>query len=189
MMGAWIKRIGKLMGLEDPTIAYNLHNNAANAFDQSVDVSEALRDLAMGHSNSDPFQRHYLGHNISADLWGIVCGQKPQQALLKQSCSVGHSISQRRPIDLTAEQSAFVATHPTIRALTKAIQKLPLGSKEYKEAKRDLKQQIRDEWADKQATADIERQIHGVGFAKPATMDPCRPQRPAQKRLLAKLTA
>ncbi|KAK0367579.1 C2H2 finger domain-containing protein [Colletotrichum limetticola] len=77
MMAAWIKRIGRLMGLEDPTIAYNLHNNAANAFDQSVDVSEALRDLAMGHSNSDPFQRHYLGHNISADLWGIVCGQKP----------------------------------------------------------------------------------------------------------------
>ncbi|KAG7073817.1 C2H2 finger domain-containing protein [Colletotrichum scovillei] len=200
MMAAWVKRIGEIMGLKDPTIAYNLRYNAANAFDQSVDVSEALRNLAMGHGNSDPFQRHYLGRNISADLWGIVRGQKPQQALLKQSCSVGHSISQRRPIDLTAEQSASVATHPTIRALTKAIPKLPLGSKEYKEAKRmmrkekerlrrDLKQQIRDEWTDQQATDDIERQIRGVGFAKAVTMDPSRPQGQAQKRLLAKLTA
>ncbi|KAL4404021.1 C2H2 finger domain-containing protein [Colletotrichum abscissum] len=200
MMAAWVKRIGEIMGLKDPTIAYNLRYNAANAFDQSVDVSEALRNLAMGHGNSDPFQRHYLGRNISAGLWGIVRGQKPQQALLKQSCSIGHSISQRRPIDLTAGQSASVATHSTIRALTEAIPKLPLGSKEYKEAKRmmrkekerlrrDLKQQIRDEWTDQQATDDIERQIRGVGFAKPATMDPCHPQRPAQKRLLAKLTA
>ncbi|UQC77422.1 C2H2 finger domain-containing protein [Colletotrichum lupini] len=176
MMAAWVKRIGEIMGLKDPTIAYNLRYNAANVFDQ-IDVSEALRNLAMGHGNSDPFQRHYLGRNISAGLWGI-----------------------RRLIDLTVGQSASVATHSTIRALMEAIPKLPLGSKEYKEAKRmmrkekerlrrDLKQQIRDEWTDQQATDDIERRIRGVGFAKPATMDPCHPQRPAQKRLLAKLTA
>ncbi|KAK1840387.1 C2H2 finger domain-containing protein [Colletotrichum chrysophilum] len=200
MMAAWIKRIGEILGFEYPTIAYSLRYNAANAFDQSVDVSEALRNLAMGHGNSDPFQRHYLGRNISADLWGILRGQKPQQALLKQACSIGHSISKRRPIDLTPEQSASVATHPTIRTLTKAVQGLPLGSRQYTEAKRairnekqrlrkELKQQIRDEWTGKQATDDIERQIHGIGFAKPTTVDTCRPQGPAQKRLLAKLTA
>ncbi|KAK1837702.1 C2H2 finger domain-containing protein [Colletotrichum chrysophilum] len=181
-------------------LALNLRYNAANAFDQSVDVSEALRNLAMGHGNSDPFQRHYLGRNISADLWGILRGQKPQQALMKQACSIGHSISRRRPIDLTPEQSASVATHPTIRTLTKAVQGLPRGSRQYTEAKqairnekqrlrKELKQKIRDEWTDKQATDDIERQIHGVGFAKPTTVDTCRPQGPAQKRLLAKLTA
>ncbi|KAF4480421.1 hypothetical protein CGGC5_v011005 [Colletotrichum fructicola Nara gc5] len=200
MMAAWIKRIGEILGFEYPTIAYNLRYNAANAFDQSVDVSEALRNLAMGHGNSDPFQRHYLGRNISADLWGILRGQKPQQALLKQSCSIGHSISQRRPIDLTAEQSASVLTHPTIRSLTKAAMGLRPGSQQYKDTKRairnekqrlrrELKQTVRDEWTDEQATDDIERQIHGVGFSEPSTGDFSRPQQPAQKRLLTKLTA
>ncbi|KAJ0329333.1 hypothetical protein COL922a_012866 [Colletotrichum nupharicola] len=199
MMAAWIKRIGEILGFEYPTIAYSLRYNAANAFDQSVDVSEALRNLAMGHGSSDPFQRHYLGRNISADLWGILRGQRPQQALMKQSCSIGHSMSKRRPIDLTPDQSASVATHPTIRELTRALRELPLGSKQYKEAKRairnekqrlrrELKQKIRDEWTNKQATDDIERQIQGVGFAEPATGGACRPQGPAQKRLLAKLT-
>ncbi|KAH0419558.1 hypothetical protein CcaCcLH18_14355 [Colletotrichum camelliae] len=199
MMAAWIKRIGEILGFEYPTIAYNLRYNAANAFDQSVDVNEALRNLAMGHGSSDPFQRHYLGRNISADLWGILRGQRPQQALMKQSCSIGHSISKRRPIDLTPDQSASVTTHPTIRELTKALRELPPGSKQYKEAKRairnekqrlrrELKQKIRDEWTNKQATDDIERQIQGVGFAEPATGGGCRPQGPAQKRLLAKLT-
>ncbi|KAK2732924.1 C2H2 finger domain-containing protein [Colletotrichum kahawae] len=133
MMAAWIKRIGEILGFEYPTIAYNLRYNAANAFDQSVDVSEALRNLAMGHGSSDPFQRHYLGRNISADLWGILRGQRPQ-------------------------------------------------------LRRELKQKIRDEWTNKQATDDIERQIQGVRFAEPATGGTCRPQGPAQKRLLAKLT-
>ncbi|OHE90399.1 C2H2 finger domain-containing protein [Colletotrichum orchidophilum] len=144
MMAAWIQRIGEILGFEYPTIAYNLRYNAANAFDQSVEVSEALRNLALGHGNSDPFQRHFLGRNISADLWGVLWGHKPPQALMKQSCSIGHSISERRPIGLTLAQSASVATHPTLRELTKALRELPQGSKQ-------------DEWTDKQATKDIER--------------------------------
>ncbi|KAK1707756.1 C2H2 finger domain protein [Colletotrichum acutatum] len=200
MMAAWIQRIGEILGFEYPTIAYNLRYNAANAFDQSVDVSEALRNLALGHGNSDPFQRHYLGRNISADLWGVLRGQKPQQALMKQSCSIGHSISERRPTGLTTEQSASVATHPTIRELTKALRELPQGSKQYNQVKRarrnekqrlrrELKQRIRDEWTDKQATDDIERQIHGIGFDNPATDNTCRPQGTAQRHLMKKLTA
>jgi hypothetical protein len=35
MMAAWIKRIGVILGLEYPSIAYNLRYNAANVFDQS----------------------------------------------------------------------------------------------------------------------------------------------------------
>ncbi|KAK1637329.1 hypothetical protein BDP81DRAFT_460869 [Colletotrichum phormii] len=172
MMAAWIQRIGEILGIEYPTIAYNLRYNAANAFDQSVDVSEALRNLALGHGNSDPFQRHYLGRNILADLWGVLRGQKPQQALKKQSCSIGLSISEQ----------------------------LPQGSKQYNKVnrarqnekprlRRELKQEIRDEWTDKQATDDIERQIHGIGFANPATDNTCRPQGPAQRHLMTKLTA
>ncbi|KAK1658505.1 C2H2 finger domain-containing protein [Colletotrichum godetiae] len=200
MMGAWFKRIGELLGLEYPTILYSLRYNAANEFDQSADVSEALRNLVLGHASSEPFRHHYLGREIGADLWGILRGQKPQQALIKQSGSIGHSISKRRPTDLTQEQSASIATHPTIRRLTMALRRLPRGSKAYRDAKREInneKQRLRRElkqsiihgWTDNQAVDDIERQLRGDGFTKPAVANTCRPQGPAQKLLVIALTA
>jgi hypothetical protein len=35
MMAGWIRTIGEVLGLEYPTIPYNLRYNAANEFDQS----------------------------------------------------------------------------------------------------------------------------------------------------------
>jgi hypothetical protein len=95
-------------------------------------MSEALRNLALGHANSGPFQRHYLGRQVAADTWAILRGQKPQQALMKQACSVGHSISKRRPTDLTPEQAASVNTDPIIRRLQRELQDLRQGSEAYK---------------------------------------------------------
>ncbi|KAK1973628.1 C2H2 finger domain-containing protein [Colletotrichum cereale] len=200
MMGAWFKRIGELLGLEYSTMLYSLRYNAANGFDQSADVSEALRNLVLGHASSHPFRHHYLGREIGADLRGILRGQNPQQALIKQSGSIGHSIRKRRPTDLTQEQSASIATHPTIRRLTTALRRLPQRSKAYKDARqeitsekqrlrRELKQSITRVWADNQAVDDIECQLRSDDFIKPAVADTCRPQGPAQKRLLAALTA
>ncbi|KAH7141593.1 hypothetical protein B0J13DRAFT_623950 [Dactylonectria estremocensis] len=165
------------------------------------DISKSLRNLALDHANSVPFQKHYLGREVCADTWGILRGQKPQQALIRQACSIGHSISKRRPTDLTVEQAASVNTHPLIKRLERDFRELRQGSEKYKEArhkvrnekqnlKRALKQQIRDEWTAEQAVDDIERQLQGIGFAKQAAVDTsCRPQRPAQKRLVEALTA
>ncbi|KAH8807062.1 C2H2 finger domain protein [Xylogone sp. PMI_703] len=200
MMAAWIRRIGEILGLEIPTIPYNLRYNAANEWTSNVDVSEALRNLAMDHANSVPLQRHYLGRDIDKDLFSILKGTKSQHALVKQSCSVGHSISKRRPIDLTPEQSASVNTHPLIRRLTLQLRTLRKGSKEYKTVhhtrkkekqrlRRELKQQIRDNWTAEQAVDDIERQLDGIGFAESVPDTSCRPQRPAQKRLMEALKA
>jgi hypothetical protein len=152
----------------------------------------------MDHASSVPVQRHYLGREIDKDLWSILRGIKSQHALVKQSCSIGHSISKRRPIDLTPEQSASVNTHPLIRSLTLKLRRLRKGSGEYKvvhqmqkkekqRLRRELKQQIRDNWTAKQAVDDIERQLDGLGFAEPAPDTSCRPQRPAQKRLMEAL--
>lgn len=92
-------------------------------------------------------------------------------------------------------------THPLIKRLERDLQGLPQGSEKYKEArrkvrnekqnlKRALKQQIRDEWTAEQAVDDIERQLQGIRFAKQAAVDTsCRPQQPAQKRLVEALTA
>ncbi|KAI0837724.1 C2H2 finger domain protein [Hypoxylon sp. FL0890] len=201
MMAAWIKRIGEILGIEYPTISYSLRYNAGNVWDQSPDVSEALRNLAMDHTNSTPFRKNYLGRNIGVDLWGIIRGQKPQQAIIKQSCSIGHSVSKRRPVDLTPDQAASILTHPLITRLSQKLKTLPQQSKEYKEAKRvlhnekqrlrrELKQTIRAKWTAKQAVEDIELQLHGLGFAKPPKENSFyRPQRLAQKQLIQALTA
>ncbi|KAJ9133849.1 hypothetical protein NKR23_g10461 [Pleurostoma richardsiae] len=68
MMAAWTKKIGKIIGLGIGTIPNNLRYNAGNEFDQSGSVSDALRTLILGHANSYPFQKHYLGREIYADL-------------------------------------------------------------------------------------------------------------------------
>ena len=37
-MARWVKRVGELLGLEVPTIPYNLRYNAANAFDNNSTI-------------------------------------------------------------------------------------------------------------------------------------------------------
>ncbi|KAI9146617.1 C2H2 finger domain-containing protein [Paramyrothecium foliicola] len=199
MISGWIKTIGAIMGVEYSTIAYSLRYNAANSLDQSPDVSEALRNLALDHANSVPFQKHYLGRQVCADTWGVLRGQKPQQALLKQSCSLGHSKSKRRPMNLTPAQVASVDTDPRIRALRKKMKSMPPGSRQkivrdIRNCKQRLKsallQQIRSDWTDAQAVDDIDRQLTGQGFAESSSEDMLyRPQGPAQERLIRALTA
>ncbi|KAK7229589.1 hypothetical protein V2G26_001759 [Clonostachys chloroleuca] len=200
MMARWIRRIGEILGFEYSTIPYSLRYAAANGFDQSVDISEALRNLALDHANSVPFQRHYLGREVNADTWAILRGQKPQQALIKQACSVGHSISKRRPTDLTAEQVASINTHPLIRKLELELRRMKRGSNERAKAlrklrneklrlKRSLKQNIRNEWTDSQAVEDIERQLRGEWNPNQVVDKGCRPQGSAQKYLVQALAA
>ncbi|OAQ58191.1 C2H2 finger domain-containing protein [Pochonia chlamydosporia 170] len=200
MIASWIKRVGEIMGLQYETIPYSLRYNAANEFDQSPNMSEALRNLSLDHANSVPFQKHYLGRIVRADPWAIIRREKPQQALIDQACSIGHSMSKRRPTGLTAEQTASVVSDPHVRRLTIQLRKLRPRSERHKKIqrelrslkqklKRELKQKIRDDWTDEQAVDDIERQLQGIGFAEPMVDDAIRPQRPAQKLLVKALTA
>lgn len=162
-------------------------------------MSEALRNLSLDHANSVPFQKHYLGRIVRADPWAIIRRKKPQNALIDQACSIGHSISKRRPIGLTAEQTAAIASDPHVRRLTIQTRKLRPGSEQHRKThralrslkqklKRELKQKIRDDWTDEQAVDDIERQLQGIGFAEPVVDHAIHPQRPAQKLLVEALT-
>lgn len=163
-------------------------------------MSEALRNLSLDHANSVPFQKHYLGRIVRADPWAIIRREKPQQALIDQACSIGHSVSKRRPTGLTAEQTASVATDPRVRRLTIQQRKLTPGSEQYKithrtlrslkqKLKQELKQKTRDDWTDEQAVDDIERQLKGKCLAEPVVDHATRPQRPAQKLLVEALTS
>ena len=165
----------------------------------AVDVSEGLRNLAMGHANSNPFQRHYLGRQLCADFWGILRGQKPQQALVKQAGSISYNIDPRRPADLPPEQSALVRSHPSVQALYQKRKSVPRGSEQYVQITRDIRnlkqrlrlaktKEFREKWTDEQAVEDIENQLKGLPVAEyePA---PCRPQGAEQKQLMKALNA
>ncbi|KXX77138.1 hypothetical protein MMYC01_207556 [Madurella mycetomatis] len=207
-IAGWVRRVGELTGFEVPTIPYNLRYNAANVFDRSSNVSDATRNLMLDHANSNPFQRHYLGRQLAVDPYALIRGLEPQNALVQKSCSIGHSISKRRPVNLTIDQAASVNSHPGIKKLAGKVKELRQQAKisrkamqKYKKAhdklrsakqtqRRALKDQIREQWTNKQAVIDIENQLAGLGFVEePAIRNSNRPRRPAQKRLMDALTA
>lgn len=215
-MAQWIRRIGEILGLQYSNIAYSLRYNAANGLDDSgqlsylfsymiiltnkiVNVSDSLRNIILDHKDSTAFRRHYLGRQIRADTWAILRQRKQQQALINQACSVGHSISKRRPIGLTSAQSKSVNEDPVIRRLMEDMKTLRRGSPEHikkarklrnekQRLKRLLKETIREQWTANQAVDDIERQLRGDGFDGSHEVGRCEdPTRPAQKQLMEAL--
>ncbi|KAK4167529.1 hypothetical protein QBC43DRAFT_312013 [Cladorrhinum sp. PSN259] len=128
----------------------------------------------LDHANSTLFQSHYLGRQIIGDPYAIIRRLKPHDALVQASCSISHSISKPRPVDLMDDQAASINLHPIIKQLARHIEELRQRRKrsrgaigEYQDGvrklrsknqrlKRALKQEIRDEWTDKQGVVDIE---------------------------------
>lgn len=85
--------------------------------------------MVLDHApHSDTFQKHYLNRHVTINVWAIQCGNAPQQALIKQATSHGHSRSSRRPASLTLKQSQALNQHASITRLESQLQKLPLHS-------------------------------------------------------------
>ncbi|CAJ2503094.1 Uu.00g104880.m01.CDS01 [Anthostomella pinea] len=179
-MRTWINRIGKLLGFEHNTICYNLRYMAGNNLDQNVNVSDSLRNLILDHApGSDTFQKHYLNRNVVADLWAIHRKEQPQQALLQQATSHGHSRNSRRPVDLTPEQSAALKEDPKYKRLSEQLSQLPPGPRFAKERLRVTRerhtlqiklraaelQRVLEEFKHKQSVEDVERQAQGEDFS------------------------
>ncbi|KAI8955290.1 C2H2 finger domain protein [Xylaria longipes] len=193
-LGEAIKRVGELIGFEEPTIMYSLRYMAGNKMDRSIDVSTSLRNLVMDHApSSNTFQKHYLNRHVCADLMAIHQGLEPQQDLMEQATSHGHSISTRRPADLSPAQKAAVMAQPKIVAWKAKLAAMPQGNKAYKDARleyrsyvgtamRKEKARVRSEWTREQAVQDIRRQLTGKGFVEEPA--PPRPMSPAHKRLV-----
>jgi hypothetical protein len=179
----------------------------------AASISDGLRNLLLQHANSNTFRKHYLRRNVSVDTMAVVKHTKPQNALIRQACSIGSSASTRRPTHLTAEQSAAVDDNPEIHKLLQqrqALRKVTEKSPEAREKieritkalpslraklRRELKQQYRQGWSRKQAVVDIERQLAGQTFEEPPVSPSgegyhsAQEQHPAQKRLFEALTA
>jgi hypothetical protein len=160
------------------------------------------------HKNLDPFRQNYLERVISVDTSAIVRHKRQQKSLMCQACSVGYSVSKRRPTDLTPEQAASVDKDPRIQKLveqqqtlrqagrksSKITQKLEKVNKrltsERAKLRRELKHRVRSDWSPEQAVTDIERQLAGQTFEEPPQPSPDDGDiHPAQKRLFEALTA
>ncbi|KAK9774936.1 putative C2H2 finger domain protein [Seiridium cardinale] len=120
MMTTWLRRIGELAGFEHNTMSYSLRYNAGNNMDQN----------GRHGPNSTTFQTNYLSRHVRADLWAMQRDLEPQQELLKQLTSHGHTVSARRPADLTSDQPASLNEHPVLVQMEQELQKLPLYSQE-----------------------------------------------------------
>ncbi len=163
----------------------------------------------MQHADSRVILRHYLQREIRADTMGIIRGLEPQRALIKTLCSLGSSISKRRPTGLTRAQSASVNNDPRVRELVRRRDDLHARSyrsaearQKYKHAakevtkerlrlRRALKTQIREEFDAQQAVQDIEGQLAGQGFQDMAGEAAAGDRLPQgdQKRLVEALRA
>ncbi|KAL6359129.1 hypothetical protein LRP88_09329 [Fusarium phalaenopsidis] len=226
MIAAWTKKMSELAGFEG-FILYTLRYNSANEFDSSrtcsdrlprkeidklivvaASISDGLRNLLLQHVSSTTFRKHYLGRVVAVDTMAVVRHRKQQKALMRQACSLGHSVSTRRPTELTAEQSAAVDNDPQIQELLirrqrfraakgspKVREKLDTITKELQnlraKLRREHKQKYRREWSRKQAIVDIEKQLAGQKFEQPPVSPSSSNEdaHPAQKRLLDALTA
>ncbi|KAL2272538.1 hypothetical protein FJTKL_06333 [Diaporthe vaccinii] len=206
MTGKWIQSVGKLLGFEHNTIAYNLRYFAGNSLDQSVNVSSALRDLIMDHApNSETFQRHYLNRNVCADLWAIHRNQNPQTALITQATSHGGSRDSRRVITLSEDQINQVRRDPRYQQLSAEIEGLvKSGARRSSTARKDLTrkrknlfdklkarklQEVKRQWTELQALQDIERQLQGQDFSAVMHKPMESPMNDVQRRMFESLTA
>ncbi|KAI0465727.1 hypothetical protein F4859DRAFT_507826 [Xylaria cf. heliscus] len=201
------RRIGVLLGFEHNTISYNLRYMAGNNLDQNVNISDALRNLIMDHApQSDTFQKHYLNRNVVADLWAIHRNHQPQQALLEQAASHGHSRNSRRPVSLTtAQMRAVLEGSAKYYQLTTQLASLG-GRHKFRDQRREIMlerdrlrkrlcnheiKRVREAWTRTQFADDIERQIRGESFTHESA-GPNRDIRPmgaAQQRMFDALTA
>ncbi|KAF7521542.1 hypothetical protein G7054_g12426 [Neopestalotiopsis clavispora] len=179
-MKEWIKRIGMLCGFETNTICYVLRYWAGNNLDQSmvVNVSSSLlnfvmENLVMEHApNSRTFQRNYLCREVCEDLWAVHRNTAPQQALIQQAASHGHSTDPRRPVALSKDDLADLKLDPAYTKLTRKMFEAPRRSAQRQslsKQRHNLLNQlrnaklkhIRQEYTDKQAVEDVEQQIRG----------------------------
>lgn len=157
--------------------------------------------MVLDHSHgSDTFQNHYLNRSIGADIWAIHRGLKPQQALVQQAISHGHSVSSRRPVELSEAQVAALKDTPKYKRLTLQLLEAPHRSdKRYRislrrkallERLRKAKlEEIRAEWSLHQGVEDVERQHRGEEVASRPYARASRPLCPSQQAMIDALTS
>ncbi|CAN8106110.1 unnamed protein product [Discula destructiva] len=209
MMGDWVKRIGKILGFENNTIAYSLRYRAGNMLDQNA--SESVRNLCLEHApGSDTLQGHYLSRNVDIDVNAVHRETEQEKELLKKVTSHGSSRDAHRPIALTPAQTEalklsdpeYVRLKAQLNTMPKLAQDRDLLAKRARQRLQKLRTnelvRVRQDHDRTQALAEIRQQAlakkakqAGKRF-RPAPVPAGRASRPTsgpQQRMLDELAA
>ncbi|OJD27056.1 hypothetical protein ACJ73_01562 [Blastomyces percursus] len=117
-----MRRGGEITGFEQVTHPYNLRYAGAKAFNSSEEVTDALQNVILQHSDIRTFVRHYEV-DVDVDVQGIVRKTGSQTPLVRFACSMSASIDPNRPYKLSTEESPSINFLPAVLALQDTVSK------------------------------------------------------------------
>ncbi|KAE8553414.1 hypothetical protein EYB25_004796 [Talaromyces marneffei] len=109
-----MRRIGEITTFEDIVKPYLLRYAGAKEFNNSKEISEALQNVMLQHSDIRTFIQHYKV-DLDVDAQGIVRKTGSQTPLVRFACSLSASIDPNRPYKLSTEESRSINDLPAVR--------------------------------------------------------------------------
>ncbi|KAJ5640364.1 uncharacterized protein N7484_008226 [Penicillium longicatenatum] len=118
MVRSRLRRVGQITGIESDIKPYNLRYAGAKALNKSEEVTDALQNVILQHSDIRTFVRHYEV-DVDVDVQGIIRGTGTQSQLVRFACSLSATIDPDRPYKLSTMESLSINDLPVIRELEK----------------------------------------------------------------------
>ncbi|KAK5690953.1 hypothetical protein LTR17_025809 [Elasticomyces elasticus] len=118
------KRWGEATGFELPLKSYGFRRGHGEALDSSAYISDAQRNLVMGHAISSVFECNYLSRYVTQDTQAVYRGLDPQTAVIRLASGMMRSIDVRQPTNLSAKQREEVDQQLELRLLQRTCRSL-----------------------------------------------------------------
>ncbi|KAH2185544.1 hypothetical protein KXW59_000839, partial [Aspergillus fumigatus] len=118
----WMRRVGEITGFEQVTRPYLLRYAAAKEFNNSEEVTDALQNVILQHSDIKTFVRHYQV-DVNVDVQGIIRKTGSQTRRVRFACSLSASIDPDQPYKLSPEESKSLNELPVVRARQDTVNK------------------------------------------------------------------
>src|SRR5213078_4392078 len=84
----------------------------------------AVRNLIMGHSNSQIFEQHYLSRRVRQDVQAAYLGRPSEDALIEAAGRMSRSLDPRLPKTLNVDQSSQAECHPKVKELSRSKERV-----------------------------------------------------------------
>ncbi|RJE22917.1 hypothetical protein PHISCL_04765 [Aspergillus sclerotialis] len=110
-----MRRGGEITGFNQIARPYLLRYAGAKEFNNSEEVTDALQNVILQHSDIRIFVRHYKV-DVDVDVQGIIRKTGSQTSLVRFACSLSASIDPDRPYKLSPEESKSLNELPVVRA-------------------------------------------------------------------------
>ncbi|KMU77074.1 hypothetical protein CISG_06112 [Coccidioides immitis RMSCC 3703] len=110
------------ISFEEIAHPYNLRYAGAKAFNSSEEVTDALQNVILQHSDIRTFVRHYEV-DVDVDVQGIVRKTGSQTPLVRFACSMSASIDPNQPYKLSTEESRSINLLPEVLARQDTVNK------------------------------------------------------------------